>query len=249
MKAVVLAAGDGSRLAPLTTYIPKSMIPVGGKPVVRIILEKLKHAGIRNEDIIVVCLKKFFKSFEHELRDMDGIEIVGFDANKGTATHYFFADKSFDEQPAPYEGVLIHYGDIITDMNYREFIGQYNIHTLLLATTKNVRHDYSEIIEKYDLDIGERIFRFTEKPRLANPTWTGIMIANRRRILEYIAKDVGTIDNPKYQEFAVDIFPLIIRKEPGFVKTYEYNGEWYDLGNIRSYAKLWEKYITEDLVI
>jgi len=55
-KAVVLAAGKGTRLMPLTLAMPKEMIRVGVKPVIEHAIEVLKAGGIR--DILVVVGRK-----------------------------------------------------------------------------------------------------------------------------------------------------------------------------------------------
>lgn len=51
MKALVFAAGLGTRLKPLTDSIPKALVPVGGKPLIVHVVEKLKNAGI--DDVTV----------------------------------------------------------------------------------------------------------------------------------------------------------------------------------------------------
>jgi NDP-sugar pyrophosphorylase family protein len=48
MKAFVLAGGAGTRLSPLTSYIPKGMIPIGGKPFIDYVVSYLSKHGIRN---------------------------------------------------------------------------------------------------------------------------------------------------------------------------------------------------------
>jgi len=53
MKALILAAGKGSRMRPLTNDLPKSLIPVNGKPILQYQLESLDFAGI-DECIIVI---------------------------------------------------------------------------------------------------------------------------------------------------------------------------------------------------
>ncbi len=52
MKAVLLAAGEGVRLQPITATRPKHLIKVGGKPILQFCLEAVKNAGI-NEAVIV----------------------------------------------------------------------------------------------------------------------------------------------------------------------------------------------------
>ena len=52
MKAVILAAGAGERLQPITATRPKHLIKLGGKPIMQFCLEAAKHAGI--EDVIIV---------------------------------------------------------------------------------------------------------------------------------------------------------------------------------------------------
>ena len=64
MKAIILAAGLGSRLMPLTKEMPKSMLKVGGKPILKWIVGNLKSCGIH--EIIIVTgykqdkIKEFF---------------------------------------------------------------------------------------------------------------------------------------------------------------------------------------------
>lgn len=47
MKAMILAAGQGTRVRPLTKSIPKPMIPILGKPVMEYLIEHLASFGIR----------------------------------------------------------------------------------------------------------------------------------------------------------------------------------------------------------
>src|SRR5258708_8849586 len=51
MKAMILVGGIGTRLRPLTFSIPKPLLPVGERPILQIIVEQMKGAGI--EDIVL----------------------------------------------------------------------------------------------------------------------------------------------------------------------------------------------------
>lgn len=73
MTAVILAAGIASRLRPLTNNIPKSLIPVGGKPLLQRNLETLKAGGIVRCVLVTGYLHEMVESFVTALRL--GIEI------------------------------------------------------------------------------------------------------------------------------------------------------------------------------
>ena len=53
MKAVILAAGEGKRMRPLTETQPKVMLPIANKPIIQHILEEFHSAGV-NEFVFVV---------------------------------------------------------------------------------------------------------------------------------------------------------------------------------------------------
>ena len=63
MDAVILAAGEGMRLRPLTSTKPKPMLPIGGKPILEWNLEALDCSGIKNAFIIVGYKKEIIKEY------------------------------------------------------------------------------------------------------------------------------------------------------------------------------------------
>lgn len=58
MQAVILAAGRGTRLQPITDNLPKAMVPINGKPILEILLKQLKETGIRDVVIVLHYLKE-----------------------------------------------------------------------------------------------------------------------------------------------------------------------------------------------
>ena len=66
MKAMILAAGKGTRLQPLTDTCPKPLIPVGGKPLIVYHLEKLKSVGITD---VVINLRHLGEKIQDYLGD------------------------------------------------------------------------------------------------------------------------------------------------------------------------------------
>lgn len=61
MQAIILAAGRGTRLQPLTDTTPKAMLPINGKPMLEIILHQLKSVGVTEVVVIVNYLKEHIK--------------------------------------------------------------------------------------------------------------------------------------------------------------------------------------------
>ncbi len=63
MQAVILAAGKGKRLYPLTQDLPKGMLPLNGKPLLQIIIEQLRAVGVTDIIIIVNYCKERIVDF------------------------------------------------------------------------------------------------------------------------------------------------------------------------------------------
>ena len=75
MKAMILAAGKGTRIQPITHIIPKPMIPILQKPVMEFLLELLKEHGFRE---IMVNVSHLAEEIENYFRDGQrfGVEIA-----------------------------------------------------------------------------------------------------------------------------------------------------------------------------
>lgn len=61
MKAVILAAGMGTRLKPLTNNLPKAFLPINGKPLIHYSLDNLKSVGITDIIIVLGFMESYFK--------------------------------------------------------------------------------------------------------------------------------------------------------------------------------------------
>src|SRR5512136_2440078 len=70
-KAMVLAAGYGMRLRPLTDRLPKPLVPVAGKPMIEYALDRLRAYGVREIVINVSHLKDHLVAYVATLRDFD----------------------------------------------------------------------------------------------------------------------------------------------------------------------------------
>ncbi|RPI87261.1 MAG: nucleotidyltransferase family protein, partial [Chloroflexi bacterium] len=63
MKAVILAGGKGTRLAPYTRILPKPLMPIGDMPILEVLLRQLKHAGIKDIVLTVGNLAALIKTY------------------------------------------------------------------------------------------------------------------------------------------------------------------------------------------
>jgi NDP-sugar pyrophosphorylase family protein len=63
MRAVMLAGGRGTRLAPYTTVLPKPLLPIGDVPVAEILIRQLTAAGIRRVTIAVGHLAGLLQAY------------------------------------------------------------------------------------------------------------------------------------------------------------------------------------------
>lgn len=73
MKAMIFAAGLGTRLKPLTNHMPKALVPVAGQPMLEHVIEKLKAAGF---DEVVINVHHFAKQIIGFLKEKDNFGIT-----------------------------------------------------------------------------------------------------------------------------------------------------------------------------
>lgn len=114
LKALIMAGGFGTRLLPLTTDMPKPMLPVGDRPVMELVLDRLKHAGIKKVSVAAHYLSD--KITEH-FGDGSGFDVemsyLVEDEPLGTAGALGLMDES--DEP-----ILIVNGDVLTEVDFRK---------------------------------------------------------------------------------------------------------------------------------
>jgi dTDP-glucose pyrophosphorylase/CBS domain-containing protein len=122
MRAVIMAGGYGTRLLPLTSQIPKPMLPVGDRPLLEIIVDQLKEAGIRQVNVAThyksEAISDHFKNGEDFGVD---IRYVREDQPLGTAG----ALSLLEESDAP---LLVINGDILTRVDFRAMLDFHREH-------------------------------------------------------------------------------------------------------------------------
>lgn len=214
MKAVVLCAGYGTRLGDLTRTIPKSMLPLHGKPLLAYTLHYLASYGFRQIAINLHFMPEKILSY------------VGDGLRFGVKIHYSYepvllgtagAIKRLEQWLADVDDFLVMYGDLLIDQDLSPMVKYHREKKAVATLLLHQRHGSNSLVK---MDDTGRIVGFIERPteaeRVANPfPWvnSGLYMLNTR-ILDYIPPE-RPVDFPR------DVFGTIVDKEPlyGFPLT------------------------------
>lgn len=194
MKALILAAGKGTRLRPLTKYIPKPMLPLHGKPLLEWELLHLISCGISEFVIAVSLLSDQIKNF-FEDGSRWGVKISYSEGKNpaGKAGEIFRAQSILKDSPH----FLVVPGDTICHLDYRKLISFHYEHnsfvTIALSTKFKLEVGFAKLNEQ------NMITEFLEKTNLDSPVSTGAYVLGNR-IFSYIEKiynDEDVLDLPQ----------------------------------------------------
>src|SRR4030095_1867806 len=203
MKAMVLAAGVGSRLDPLTTGVPKPLVPVVNRPIMEIILELLKRHGVSeivsNLHHLPDQLLRYFGdgsrlglklSFHHE-EDLSG------DAGGVRTCRAFLEDGTF----------LVLMGDLLTDADLTAIVAEHKKKGALAPIGLKAVDDVSQFGVALINEEGF-ITGFQEKPAaadaLSNLASTGIYVFDPE-VFEHIPTE-------GFYGFGRQLFPSLLQK-------------------------------------
>lgn len=230
MKAMILAAGVGSRLDPLTRNIPKPMVPIVNRPVIEHIIDQLKR---HNFEDIMINLYYLGGVIEEHLGNGSkfGVRIkysredtLWGDAGSVKRCEHFFADNSG-------EPFLVVGGDDISDKDFSKIVKSHIEHKAIATIGLSLVDDPSEYGIVLMNERG-RITRFLEKPKgeviFSNTANTGVYVFDQS-IFDYIPK--GT-----FYGFGHNLFPrLLEQKKPLY--GHLTSSYWRDVGNLKVYRQ------------
>lgn len=225
MKAVILAGGKGTRLAPYTKILPKPLMPIGDMPILEILLRQMKRYGVNEVILTVGHLAGLLCAFFQE-----GERI-------GLTIHY-----SFEEQPLGTAGPLslinglddtfiVANGDVLTALDLGALVNFHKCSNAIATIASHVRHvriDYGVIQASSE----HEIIGYIEKPTNEFLVSMGIYVFEPR-VLSYINFN-------EYLDLPNLILKLIEADER--VMSYPYPGYWMDLGRISDYERAVEDF-------
>lgn len=219
MNAIVLAGGKGTRLAPLTTLIPKPMLTVAGYPMLDYVTSQLAHFKINNV-VYAVAYKK--EQIQQRADGYIGIKVRYScdDIPLGTAGSVKNALDMLDET------FIVMSGDCLNDINLSEMINEHkkSNNEVTMAVVKR------EDTTKYGVvksDENGKITMLIEKPQTnayGNLINAGVYVIN---------KSVLTNQKDGMLDFAKDVFPILVQNRK--IGAYFHDGHWTDIGAIEDY--------------
>lgn len=221
MKSILLSAGYGTRLKPLTDTLPKCLLPINNKPLLFHWLDLLENENISEVLINTHYLHHEIEKYLTKRKNRIKITLAFEPVLLGSAGSIFANKEYFCGE----DDFLLLYSDNLTDVSLKEIIEFHkqvdSIFTTYIYETDNPT---AKGIFEYDLLTG-KVLSFEEKPKYPKTNFAnaGIGVLNKR-IFDYYTSKIPF-------DFGKKIMPLI-KKKMYVLKT---NKHIIDIGSIADY--------------
>ncbi len=217
---VIMAGGQGSRLDPFTRILPKSLIPIGDKPVIEVIMDKFNEFSINDFYISVNHKARMIKSYFDD--NNKGYHITYIEETKplGTVGSLRFLEGRLAD---PF---IVTNCDVLIDCDYAQLIHFHKEHEHDLTMVVSCRH---YVIPYGVCEISDGILRtIKEKPEMDLLINTGMYVMGNK-ILKLIPKNEflnfnDLVLNAKAANYRVGVFPINEKS-------------WLDVGQWEEYHK------------
>ena len=238
MKAMILAAGKGTRVQPITHVIPKPMIPILQKPVMEFLLELLKEHGFTE---VMVNVSHLAEEIENYFRDGQrfGVEIAySFEGSIqdgeliGDALGSAGGLKKIQDFQTFFDDTFVVLcGDALIDLDLTEAVKRHRAKGALASlVTKTVPKDQVSSYGVVVSDDDGKIQAFQEKPNveeaLSDTINTGIYLFEPE-IFEHIPSGTSF-------DIGADLFPALVKQGAPFY-ALPMDFEWVDIGKVPDY--------------
>ena len=228
MKALIMAAGYGTRLDPLTLAVPKPMVPIVNKPTMQHNLELLHRNGIKQ---IVTNIHYHPEQLKNYFADGGKFGVHLLYSYEETLLGTAGGVKRMAKIGAVNDTFLVLSSDALTDINLKKLVAFHKSKKALATIALTAVEDTSEF-GVVVLEDGGRVKAFQEKPKpgqaLSNLVNTGIYVFEPE-ILEMIPPD-------QFFDFGRELFPKLVEKKDRIFgcRVVEY---WSDVGGLSSYIR------------
>ncbi len=241
MKALILAAGYGTRLYPLTEDKPKPLLPVAGRPMIEHILEKIE-AIEELDKIYVVTNEKFAGHFRH-WRDTylsrKEIKIINDATTSDENKRGAIGDMQLViEEEEINDDLLVVAADNLFQFHLGDFLSFFQEKGAAVGL-----YDFRdrEAVKRYsivEIDENKKILSFQEKPSQPRTTLIAICLyLFPREKLSLISQYLQEGNNPDAPGFYI---AWLHQREP--VYGFVFEGKWYDIGDLQCYEEANREY-------
>jgi NDP-mannose synthase len=222
MKAVIMAGGRGTRLAPFTKVLPKPLIPLGDYPILEIIICQLREAGFDDIVLTVNYLAHLFEAYFGN-GERQGVKIrYSLESEPlGTAGPLSLIE-GLDEEP-----FLVMNADLLTDIDFRHLYRTHEAQQAAITMAlyaKEYKIDFGVI----ETDDTNRVLRCAEKPVLNYQINMGVYVLSP-----------SVLRHTPYNRYInmTDVIERVMKEEHG-VYGYKFGGTWMDLGKVDDFDRV-----------
>jgi len=237
LNAIVLAAGLGTRLRPITGSIPKPMVPICNTPLLDIVLSKLRNFGVERIAVNTHYLADVVSGFINQSPHAEYTEIFHEPEILGTGGPLVNAKRLLSNGDV----FILHNGDVLTDLNLERLIDFHrnNGFTATFALVDGPESMCYRLYYGHVIDILDTI-DFNEE-NTKKYTYTGIM-AFSASIFKYLPKKPENCSIIKAIAHAINA-------EPGTIGGCVYeNVYWNDLGTMKQFFQAHEDILLKRLI-
>jgi NDP-sugar pyrophosphorylase family protein len=225
MRAIILAGGKGTRLAPYTTILPKPLMPIGDMPILEIVIRQLQRKGFDNITLATGYLAELLMAY------------CG-DGHKFNVR----IDYSHEEQPLGTAGpialvpkldstFLVMNGDLLTTIDYHAML-KYHRDRNALATVACYKRDVKIDLGVIKVDADNWVTDYIEKPTYHYSVSMGIYLFEPE-ILKYI---------PKNERLDLPELVIKLMQDGKKVNVFNFDGYWLDIGRHDDYDRAIEEF-------
>jgi len=228
VKAVVLAGGKGSRLAPFTKFLPKGLIPINDRPILEVLLVQMKRAGVEEVILSVGHMAELLRTFFGEGQKI-GLKLSYSHEDRplGTAGPLALV-------PGLTDTFLVANCDLLTSLDLNELL---RFHQQSKADATIAVHTLEQQVPFGVLEFGqdEMLTDYVEKPVHRYPVSMG-MYMFEPSVLGFIQRG-ERLDIP-------DLIRRLLQARRR-IAGYRFEGYWRDLGNVNDYEEAVREYETQ----
>lgn len=218
MRAILLAGGKGTRLAPYTAVLPKPLMPIGDKPILEIVMRQLASYGFKDITLAVGYLAELLMAYCG-----DG-EKFGVNLAYSREENPLGTAGPISLVPNSGETFLVMNGDLLTTINYGE-MWEYHRKRGAIATLASYRRDIKIDLGVLETSADHWVKGYIEKPTYHYEVSTGIYIFEPE-IYNYLPHG-ERLDLPQL------VIKLLDAGQQ--VGVYKFEGYWLDIGRHDDY--------------